>query len=658
MSRAFKRIPRALAFVLSAALTLAAGLALQPTTGAKASGNVAALVGELNVGAGDSLHTGLLNSNFIEYRGRLFFWATDGTGYGLWSFDGSSYARAAVAPALANQTLTPPSVHSFAIFNGDLYFSGTFNGETELLVFDGSEVSLAHNFENFPVANLPPSGVSNGGVGYLLSAFGSLYLVANGMTGPPGAEVLVSSAMWRWDGTAMHFVGQTALGTNASNMTRLEAIADKIYFSGSSASGSARPWVYDPSLPWDQTLNTTSNPADLGVIGGNVFVTDFGSIGGKVYFGGSGLAADGVTSVGSEIWVYDPALPIVAAPATAPAVRNPVLVSDLRAGSANSSPTDFALSQGYLFFRASVASGDARIHRIDPQGNLVTLDAVNAGAGIWRLIDFENRLLFGSAVGTDYEVVAYDASVSAPASPFTPLFLSGGTSGFGPLNVYNGEVYWSVNRALVGRELHRFGPAAAPATVDLTPLNLNAPPATPSYSGPIIERVRPNPAFAGEVVEISGLRLAGVSALSIDGQALEITQTDATLITARLPKNLTPGLKDLVVTSNSGLLTVQGALEIAIGALSVTPTFYTKMNLEQGVLKIYARNVVGVGKVQFFANGREIAWVRAADAEDARLNLRSHGMVRSVSLAAMLAGKNSFEIHVDGQRVLRRAHTR
>jgi len=78
-------------------------------------------------------------------------------------------------------------------------------------------------------------------------------------------------------------------------------------------------------------------------------------------------------------------------------------------------------------------------------------------------------------------------------------------------------------------------------------------------------------------------------------------------------------------------------------------------------LKIYARDIVGAGKVQFFLNGREIAWVRATDGSDPKLNVRSaagepgDGMVRTVTAAA---GRNVLEIYVDGERVARRIFTR
>jgi hypothetical protein len=79
-------------------------------------------------------------------------------------------------------------------------------------------------------------------------------------------------------------------------------------------------------------------------------------------------------------------------------------------------------------------------------------------------------------------------------------------------------------------------------------------------------------------------------------------------------------------------------------------------------VKFYAKNPVGAGKIQFMLNGREIAWVRAADANDPKLRVVATGpmagvayLVRTINLEP---GKNALEIFVDGERVRRVAYTR
>jgi len=78
--------------------------------------------------------------------------------------------------------------------------------------------------------------------------------------------------------------------------------------------------------------------------------------------------------------------------------------------------------------------------------------------------------------------------------------------------------------------------------------------------------------------------------------------------------------------------------------------------------KLYAKDVIGEGKVSFRVNGKEIAWVRAVDETDPKLRLVTTGpmaganyLVRTVNLKK---GKNVLEIFVDGKRLTRTAYSR
>ena len=72
-------------------------------------------------------------------------------------------------------------------------------------------------------------------------------------------------------------------------------------------------------------------------------------------------------------------------------------------------------------------------------------------------------------------------------------------------------------------------------------------------------------------------------------------------------------------------------------------------------LKFYAREIVGVGKVSFRINGKEIAWVRATNNLDSKLNLAGDGMVRTAQLSS---GRNVLEIHVGSCRSTRTIYSR
>ena len=82
------------------------------------------------------------------------------------------------------------------------------------------------------------------------------------------------------------------------------------------------------------------------------------------------------------------------------------------------------------------------------------------------------------------------------------------------------------------------------------------------------------------------------------------------------------------------------------------PAFWTK-DIGNGEIKLYAKNIVGAGKIQFFHNGKEVAWIKAVDALDPKLRAAngSYYLVRTLKL---VNGKNVFEIKDDGERVVRR----
>jgi trimeric autotransporter adhesin len=90
---------------------------------------------------------------------------------------------------------------------------------------------------------------------------------------------------------------------------------------------------------------------------------------------------------------------------------------------------------------------------------------------------------------------------------------------------------------------------------------------------------------------------------------------------------------------------------VSIGATAARG--WTK-DMGDGTVKLYARDLVGAGKVQFFHNGREVAWIRAVDATDPKLNIASDGMVRT---RALVSGRNVFEIKVNGVTLVRRIAT-
>ena len=188
-------------------------------------------------------------------------------------------------------------------------------------------------------------------------------------------------------------------------------------------------------------------------------------------------------------------------------------------------------------------------------------------------------------------------------------------------------------------------------------------PAPAPYSGPIPTNYSDRTPSIGDEVIISGLRMNLVTSCTIDGVTAVMSNQSADSFTIVIPIGISSGLKDLVITSSAGTLTVQDALTVSAAAedssefaSAVSAKGWTK-KLTDSSAKIYAKDLVGVGKVQIFFNGKEIAWVRATSAGDTKLRTANgaHYLVRTVEL--IKGQKNILEVHLDGIRIKRAAYS-
>jgi hypothetical protein len=182
--------------------------------------------------------------------------------------------------------------------------------------------------------------------------------------------------------------------------------------------------------------------------------------------------------------------------------------------------------------------------------------------------------------------------------------------------------------------------------------------ATPSeFSGPLLRLVTSGPASPGAELIFEGERLEQIERISVDGRSVEFAIAADGRLSLMLPRELEPGVYDLVVSGGFGALRVQGAITVTDrSAAAPAGRAWTKMRPSGDSVNVYFKNVVGVGKVQFKLNDREIAWVRAIDEADPKIRFRgnAHYLVRTVQLQS---GKNIFEIYVEGERVRRTAYT-
>lgn len=127
----------------------------------------------------------------------------------------------------------------------------------------------------------------------------------------------------------------------------------------------------------------------------------------------------------------------------------------------------------------------------------------------------------------------------------------------------------------------------------------------------------------------------------------------------QIPNNVTAGWHTLqTVGKNADGLEIAASFAIEIRQAE-PPRFWTKAVDKE--VKLYGLHVVGAGKVQFFQNGKEVAWIRADNDADPKLRVLKSGTLAGrdyfVRTRVPVAGKNVFEIYLNGERVLRRIFT-
>ena len=176
------------------------------------------------------------------------------------------------------------------------------------------------------------------------------------------------------------------------------------------------------------------------------------------------------------------------------------------------------------------------------------------------------------------------------------------------------------------------------------------------YTGPLLQDFssRTLDPCTPKSITITGTRLSGITA-SIQGKSVTVLENTDTKLVLAFPAGLTPGSGvNLDINSSSGNLTFQNAFDIPANtcSLELSKGRWTQLQSDGKTAKMYAKDPVGDGKIQFFVDGKEIAWINAVDLTDPKLSFASSNpyLVRSVTLNP---GKNRFEIKLDGVRVWR-----
>lgn len=185
----------------------------------------------------------------------------------------------------------------------------------------------------------------------------------------------------------------------------------------------------------------------------------------------------------------------------------------------------------------------------------------------------------------------------------------------------------------------------------------------PATSSPVPPRVvlpaGPVSTPSGGDVDFEGENLDQVIEAEVDNKDAEIKSRSQTKLTLGLPP-LAPGLHDLTLVSDAGRITISDAISVTAQFVSITPgalSAWTKLSESGQSVSFFAKNPVGLGKVQFMANGKEVFWSRAIDESDPKLSLRS-GASYNVRRLELLKGRNHLEIYLEGERVFRATYWR
>ena len=165
--------------------------------------------------------------------------------------------------------------------------------------------------------------------------------------------------------------------------------------------------------------------------------------------------------------------------------------------------------------------------------------------------------------------------------------------------------------------------------------------------------------YEGFELELYGTDLDTVIGLRLGGINLKIDSKTATSIITTIPAGIAEADYSIYMTHPGG--TKMHPWKFTMQA-PITPEISDELkawtkNLNDGTAKIYAKNIVGGGKIRFMLNGKEIAWVRAVSAADPKLRTANgaHYLVRTVDLVE--GQKNILEVYLDGVRIKRTAYS-
>ena len=181
------------------------------------------------------------------------------------------------------------------------------------------------------------------------------------------------------------------------------------------------------------------------------------------------------------------------------------------------------------------------------------------------------------------------------------------------------------------------------------------------FEGPVVTSITDSVAPGGKV-SVKGSGLDSVTSVLIQDIEVEVNLDNSNEVEFVVPQEKKPGDYSLKLLTPTTTVTLSKNLAVESAPTSESDSLkvWTK-KVSDNQVKFYAQSPENQGKVQFFVNGSEIAWIRAEDSSDPKLRTIDDGpmagtsyLVRTVELQQ---GKNALEIYQDGERVWRAAYT-
>jgi ELWxxDGT repeat protein len=409
-------------------------------------------------------------SNITNINGTLYFSAysiSNNTGYELWKID----------PANNTPTLTEvnpgggsSSPSNFTLVNSTLFF--TANNETS-----GTELWKLDASGN-PVLVKDIRLIGSSSPSNLFSAGNKLYFAVD--DGTHGLE------LWQSDGTEAGTVIAKDINdkTLSSSPNSLIDVNGTLYFVANDGVHGNQLWKVDATTGNPVLLEITdSNPVpgyisirSLTNVGGRLYVDtyngyyglytidavtnlpvvvgdlrnigNFTNINGILYFS----AYSSTYTEGYELWKIDPAS------------NTPTLI-DINPGGGSSSPSNFTLVNGTLFFAANNETSGTELWKLDAAGNPVLID-INPGGSSSpsNLIDVNGTLFFVANNDTSsrelWKILPTDTAA-------TLIDIYPGINASNPSNLINvnGTLFFVADDGTSGTELWKISPTGAAATL-------------------------------------------------------------------------------------------------------------------------------------------------------------------------------------------------